>query len=344
MALSFKCPNCGQHMVVKHLKAGETAQCRRCGVEVGVPETSVEVDTEPDYMLLNGAEAESSDEGRQKAPIVAPHSGSGVPSVEAIATIVYETALRKASLWWAIAGAVFVILAILTPESMSYFLAAPGGLLLALAGLAVLTTHRDLGLLGALGLIAAGALAAVLPVVAVRRLAALTISHNVEKAQLDFIHWAAVVALVYEGIREFKVFWRLRPKVVILNRFRRDEAKRRLAEFTHAKVDPEAGILQLTVESQELLRKKKRRYVVVLLSERALCIKEGLDDFFMIERRGAREWKFEEKGKVKLLQHGGGFRKTTFMEPSLTALKIWAGLPEDWEGKEKRDAWRVPER
>lgn len=47
MALKFSCKECGQDIIVRHLKAGEIAKCMRCGAENPVPTTAVQTDEAP---------------------------------------------------------------------------------------------------------------------------------------------------------------------------------------------------------------------------------------------------------------------------------------------------------
>ena len=49
MSLEFKCTNCGQEIIIRHLKIGETACCRKCGAYVQVPENAVYCDKQPQY-------------------------------------------------------------------------------------------------------------------------------------------------------------------------------------------------------------------------------------------------------------------------------------------------------
>jgi DNA-directed RNA polymerase subunit RPC12/RpoP len=58
MALKFKCPKCGEEVIVRHVKRGEEAVCRYCGAKVTVPETSVETDEEPDLTKTRRYRAE----------------------------------------------------------------------------------------------------------------------------------------------------------------------------------------------------------------------------------------------------------------------------------------------
>ena len=43
MALKFNCSKCGEEIVVRFLKPGETAKCRKCGASVTVPESASEL-------------------------------------------------------------------------------------------------------------------------------------------------------------------------------------------------------------------------------------------------------------------------------------------------------------
>lgn len=61
MALKFKCKNCGEDIIVKHLKPGEIAKCRLCGAENEVPETATPTDEE---QVITKAPAEISEEQR----------------------------------------------------------------------------------------------------------------------------------------------------------------------------------------------------------------------------------------------------------------------------------------
>lgn len=51
MALKFSCENCGKDIIVKFLKVGEMAKCKRCFAEVKVPPDATEIDTpkQPKY-------------------------------------------------------------------------------------------------------------------------------------------------------------------------------------------------------------------------------------------------------------------------------------------------------
>ena len=44
MALQFRCPHCGENVIVKHLKVGEFAQCRQCGNRTEVPSDAGYID------------------------------------------------------------------------------------------------------------------------------------------------------------------------------------------------------------------------------------------------------------------------------------------------------------
>lgn len=46
MAYRFKCGKCEKELVVKWLKPGETAKCRKCGADVKVPANAAEVRNE----------------------------------------------------------------------------------------------------------------------------------------------------------------------------------------------------------------------------------------------------------------------------------------------------------
>lgn len=46
MAYKFKCVKCERDLLVKWLKPGETAKCRKCGAEVKVPANASEVGNE----------------------------------------------------------------------------------------------------------------------------------------------------------------------------------------------------------------------------------------------------------------------------------------------------------
>ena len=48
MALRFGCQNCGQDIIVKYQKVGETAKCRACDAENVIPEEATEV-PDPEY-------------------------------------------------------------------------------------------------------------------------------------------------------------------------------------------------------------------------------------------------------------------------------------------------------
>jgi len=43
MALKFKCPKCGEDIIVRFLKVGEVAKCRNCGTDTPVPENAMEI-------------------------------------------------------------------------------------------------------------------------------------------------------------------------------------------------------------------------------------------------------------------------------------------------------------
>ncbi len=44
MAYKFKCADCGKEVIVKWLKPGETAKCRKCGADVKVPAGAAEIE------------------------------------------------------------------------------------------------------------------------------------------------------------------------------------------------------------------------------------------------------------------------------------------------------------
>ena len=46
MAYKFKCGKCGRDLMVKWLKAGETAKCHKCGADVKVPVNALEIDND----------------------------------------------------------------------------------------------------------------------------------------------------------------------------------------------------------------------------------------------------------------------------------------------------------
>jgi|GEM_PF-2956457 len=46
MAYKFTCAECGHELVVKWLKPGETAKCRKCGAGVKVPANAAEVEND----------------------------------------------------------------------------------------------------------------------------------------------------------------------------------------------------------------------------------------------------------------------------------------------------------
>jgi uncharacterized RDD family membrane protein YckC/DNA-directed RNA polymerase subunit RPC12/RpoP len=49
MSLGFKCPRCGNQILVQYLEPGDEAVCQRCGERVVVPESAVPTDRRPDY-------------------------------------------------------------------------------------------------------------------------------------------------------------------------------------------------------------------------------------------------------------------------------------------------------
>lgn len=49
MALKFVCSECGAEIIVKHLKPGEPAQCKKCGAENIVPEDASVTEQQPVY-------------------------------------------------------------------------------------------------------------------------------------------------------------------------------------------------------------------------------------------------------------------------------------------------------
>jgi DNA-directed RNA polymerase subunit RPC12/RpoP len=44
MSLKFKCRNCGQDIVCRHLKIGEEAQCKNCGARNEIPKSAINTD------------------------------------------------------------------------------------------------------------------------------------------------------------------------------------------------------------------------------------------------------------------------------------------------------------
>lgn len=63
MALKFKCKNCGEDIIVRHLKVGEIAKCRHCGAEAEVPETATVTDEE---QVITKAPPKISEEQRRE--------------------------------------------------------------------------------------------------------------------------------------------------------------------------------------------------------------------------------------------------------------------------------------
>jgi|GEM_PF-1876292 len=59
MALKFKCRECGEYIITKFLKVGETAKCRNCGIENVVPENALETNEEPKHETPTGMEPET---------------------------------------------------------------------------------------------------------------------------------------------------------------------------------------------------------------------------------------------------------------------------------------------
>jgi len=47
--LKFTCTNCGESIISKFLKIGDTYKCRNCGAEIIVPDNATETTEEPDY-------------------------------------------------------------------------------------------------------------------------------------------------------------------------------------------------------------------------------------------------------------------------------------------------------
>lgn len=82
MALKFKCSNCDEDIIVRFLSVGETAKCRSCGAENVVPETAVETNQKPDYML----------------PSEKDKNGSGISKAESELEQNIQEALRKESI------------------------------------------------------------------------------------------------------------------------------------------------------------------------------------------------------------------------------------------------------
>lgn len=52
MALRFPCEKCGQPIISKFLKIGETAKCKNCGFESEVPSNAVSTTDVPDYTSM----------------------------------------------------------------------------------------------------------------------------------------------------------------------------------------------------------------------------------------------------------------------------------------------------
>jgi transcription elongation factor Elf1 len=54
MSLKFKCRNCGQDIVSKHLKIGEEAQCKNCGARNEIPKSAINTDDTQVYEEYTG--------------------------------------------------------------------------------------------------------------------------------------------------------------------------------------------------------------------------------------------------------------------------------------------------
>jgi len=68
MALKFKCAKCGGDIVVKFLRAGEKAKCRKCGTENAVPSNAPEITNEQAEAYAKPA-AKSKDDKTAPAPL-----------------------------------------------------------------------------------------------------------------------------------------------------------------------------------------------------------------------------------------------------------------------------------
>jgi transcription elongation factor Elf1 len=49
MARKFKCTNCSEEIITKHLNPGETARCRNCGTYVQVPAAALTTEEQAHY-------------------------------------------------------------------------------------------------------------------------------------------------------------------------------------------------------------------------------------------------------------------------------------------------------
>ncbi len=62
MALQFRCPHCGENVIVEYLKVGEFAQCHQCGNRTEVPSDAGYIDDEQISILPAAARSQRTPE------------------------------------------------------------------------------------------------------------------------------------------------------------------------------------------------------------------------------------------------------------------------------------------